>query len=204
MAEKMLGETGGFLPYAAALYKDGEIRHLTVDPASTGYDIQEIVTALENSLVELAKEEDTDLVSTVLCMDIKMTPSEGPEAQEIEEIEPVHPGTVADNFVFRSDRDSEPPEQSQSVLRNMEVEKKHPMNETLAEDDHQGLSQSNGEGDISPSHDKKVDCIMMRLENAEGEALEAFRPYAIDLTGEVRYSRMFATQTLPKNSNNSD
>ena len=39
-----------------------------------------------------------------------------------------------------------------------------------------------------------VDCIMLRLKSDDGQALNAFRPYAIDQSGYVRFSTMFATK----------
>ena len=72
MAEKMLDQSGAFLPYAAILYSDGEIRHLTIDPSSKSHDVEDIVKALEESLSDLATKENETLSAMGLCMDIKM------------------------------------------------------------------------------------------------------------------------------------
>lgn len=144
MAEKMLDEMGAFLPYAGVLYKDGEIRHLTIDPDTKDmHDVQEIVSALENSISDLANKEKDQFTATAVCMDIKMVPSKS----GIEEIK------------HTSSQDSE---------------------------------------DTLTDPDQEVDCIMFRYENTCGDALDAFRPYAIDHSGHVRFSRMFATRTEGK------
>lgn len=146
MAEKMLDEMGAFLPYAGVLYKDGEIRHLTIDPDTRDkHDVTEIVAALENSISQLADKEKSQFSATAVCMDIKMVPSQS----GIDEI-------------------------------------KH------------SARAENEDNTSAPEEDEEVDCIMFRFENTDGEALDAFRPYAIDQSGHVRFSRMFATRTETK------
>ena len=70
MAERMLDELGAFLPYAAVLYRDGEIKHLTVDPDSGSHDAQAIVTALERTLFDLISSTSIDSVAVILSAKI--------------------------------------------------------------------------------------------------------------------------------------
>ena len=154
VAEKMLGELGAFLPYAAVLYHDGEIKHLTVEPDSGSHDVHEIVTALERTLFALISDKDEKLTATALCMDIKMRTNMDEEDVAVE-----------------------------GIYHNVSDKKTSP----------------NQDAEAKEHADENVDCIMLRLESVDGEALDAFRPYAIDHSGHVRFSRIFATKSDPKN-----
>ena len=163
MAEQMLDELGAFLPYAAVLYADGEIRHLTVDPESGTHQVGEILSALEQSLHDLMSKEEEHLAATALCMDIKMKTTPG--------------------GVEKSDADSVSDESADR--KNVHIPNTQTEAEVKADQGHHLI-------------DDKVDCIMFRLESSDGNAMDAFRPYAIDQTGHVRFSRMFATQSNPE------
>lgn len=156
MAERMLDELGAFLPYAAVLYRNGDIRHLTIDPNSGHHDTQDILSALEKSLSDLVADEDQKATATAICLDIQMRPT-----------------TDDPEFNFKT--------------KNMDQKSYKPDN--FSADNQTKIDQV----------DDNVDCIMLRLENIDGQALDAFRPYAIDHSGHVRFSRMFATHSEPKN-----
>ena len=47
---------------------------------------------------------------------------------------------------------------------------------------------------IPPGQTKKSDAICVRLEHADGEAIDAFLPYSKDTSGEITYSDLFATK----------
>ena len=50
---------------------------------------------------------------------------------------------------------------------------------------------------IPPGESKKMDAICVRLEHADGEAIDVFLPYRKASSGQITYTQLFAAQAEP-------